>query len=1107
MKGNSKNRILEKYKINPPNKFSESRLLNYNSISGNISLEAKAASFFQKIQTKPIPSVYYQPTKANKNSKNLTENFNIRTTKYYTSLNKEYFKRDYYMIQQNKQNESITYEDTINRTNINIRPFALNSQSIDDSQSRISKNNKNNGEEKKYPSNYSYFEYKYTKKKKKEPDPNFKNTISISISHNSNNFRNNLLTNNKFYSSKENNFSNSSLKENLNRSHIISQINNSPLKNKILKSHYYKLQKEKINNLMNSTTIPDTQKKNLFFKHSFNNTISNNCDNNQTYIPININNTYIKSTVPRTPLVYSQYKIASPAKKDQINNSNTVIKIRTERSENFPSKSEEKITFKKLIFNNNQKNKNLIKYKKKIEKSGNKNPSITQPFKLSIDKIANSPRATKAKNFTKSNTTTNKNSVNNTNIINKSNNKVLITITNFKEKKKDNQNNNSNSKSHAMNNSKSKVPVQDPIKTKTNNIKTKADSKSPTKDDQNMANIKKKKKSIIQGLKILNTNKIKKSYNNTDDYYTNYTNNNKFVEISDLNSSRNENKKSQNNSNTKKGSLNMEEENDYFKEVSNIMYENNTEPRNTIQYNTKENKNKNISLSKGRIAQINEKHNLMLKNKNTDKKIIDKNKIKNDFNTISISIVNNSGIYNRRYSNDAIHNNSFNFLSHNLKKSNSNSKIQKTNNPNITKTEQKKNSKLLVKKLNQIKKEKIKSLSNSLNIEKESPAKKQKEKIQRSQSESTKFESRSSRVDEIKKKSGNKIKGADEEWDKSQFMGMRKKTYDPSLRQKKNNLSKKQKKSNSLNEAFSSTIYVKSSEGLSIPGKNELGHKKTNQDTLLIERNVNGVLNFNIFGVLDGHGEEGHYASQFVSRYIFHRIKNHPAIKKQDEPKQIYHKLKENSYKIIANIFLDADVQIQKEKFDVNRSGTTCVIVIQLEEHIICANTGDSRAIMIYDQNNDDNLVNSKVFPLSYDCKPDLPNELKRIKACGGMVEKAYDPEVGETGPYRVWAEGEDYPGLAMSRSIGDMDAKKCGVIPNPQIVEYIIDPYTKYMIVASDGIWEFISNEQAMKFCNKFYLRNDPVGLCQELSQKSISLWEKNDCAIDDITVVVVFF
>lgn len=87
-------------------------------------------------------------------------------------------------------------------------------------------------------------------------------------------------------------------------------------------------------------------------------------------------------------------------------------------------------------------NKNLIKYKKKIEKASNKTPSITQPFKLSIEKMSNSPRTEKTKNFTKSNTSTNTNistntnSINNTNIINKSNNKVLITITNFKDKKK-----------------------------------------------------------------------------------------------------------------------------------------------------------------------------------------------------------------------------------------------------------------------------------------------------------------------------------------------------------------------------------------------------------------------------------------------------------------------------------------------------------------------------------------------------------------------------------------------------------------------------------------------------------------------------------------------
>ena len=374
------------------------------------------------------------------------------------------------------------------------------------------------------------------------------------------------------------------------------------------------------------------------------------------------------------------------------------------------------------------------------------------------------------------------------------------------------------------------------------------------------------------------------------------------------------------------------------------------------------------------------------------------------------------------------------------------------------------------------------------------------------------------------KKQKKEVKDANEdEWDTNQFKGMKKKTYDPGRRSGKkkskknlNNISSINNIKNILNEQFSATNYVKKSEGLSIAGKNEYGNKKTNQDTFIIEKNVNGVLNFNIFGVLDGHGDDGHFVSQFVSRFVVHKIKNHPLIKKLDEPKKIYNQLISNGYEIIANIYLDADVQIQKEKFNVTRSGTTIVLVIQLEEHIICANTGDSRAIAIYDDNYEDkdNLVSSKIFPLSFDCKPNLPSEMKRIIQCGGVVEKAEysdDEEEEEEDedplPYRVWAKGEDYPGLAMSRSIGDMDAKKVGVIPNPQIVEYKIDYFSKYILLASDGIWEFISNEEAMSVGNKYYLRNDPKGLCHELTQKAIKLWEKKDVVIDDITIIVVFF
>ena len=308
--------------------------------------------------------------------------------------------------------------------------------------------------------------------------------------------------------------------------------------------------------------------------------------------------------------------------------------------------------------------------------------------------------------------------------------------------------------------------------------------------------------------------------------------------------------------------------------------------------------------------------------------------------------------------------------------------------------------------------------------------------------------------------------------------------------------------------------YIKSCKSISISGTTEEGFKKRNQDSFVIERNINGIYNFNIFGVLDGHGDDGHYVSQFVSRFIINSIKNNSIIKKCTTPKEIYEKIILNKYKLIENIFLDADMQIRKEKFDYKGSGTTCIIIIQLEEKIICANTGDSRAIIVYDKSSSNNnnkkniLGNSKVFPLSYDCKPDLPNERKRIYEHGGVVEKAldeYDEE--EEGPFRVYIKGEDYPGLAMSRSIGDIDAKKIGVIPNPQFIEYTINDETKYMIICSDGIWEFISNEEAMKIGNEYYLNNDPNGLCQCLYETSLDYWNEEGYSVDDITAIVVFF
>ena len=299
--------------------------------------------------------------------------------------------------------------------------------------------------------------------------------------------------------------------------------------------------------------------------------------------------------------------------------------------------------------------------------------------------------------------------------------------------------------------------------------------------------------------------------------------------------------------------------------------------------------------------------------------------------------------------------------------------------------------------------------------------------------------------------------------------------------------------------------YIKSCSFISISGENDEGNKKINQDSFIIKRNINGILNFNIFGVLDGHGEHGHYASQFVSRFIFNSIKNNPIIKKCSSPEEIYEKITQNNYKLIENIFLDADVQITKEKFDYRTSGTTCVIIIQLNQKIICANAGDSRAIIVYN-NGKDLLKESKIFPLSHDFKPDLTNERKRIYEYGGIVRRAFD-DIDEDGPYRVYMRGEDFPGLAMSRSIGDIESKKIGVIPNPEFIEYNISEETKYMIICSDGIWEFMSNKKVMEIANEYYINNDSKGLCKCLYETSVKYWNEAQCYLDDITAIAVFF
>ena len=295
---------------------------------------------------------------------------------------------------------------------------------------------------------------------------------------------------------------------------------------------------------------------------------------------------------------------------------------------------------------------------------------------------------------------------------------------------------------------------------------------------------------------------------------------------------------------------------------------------------------------------------------------------------------------------------------------------------------------------------------------------------------------------------------------------------------------------------------------LSKAGANAHGIEKTNQDTPLTYISVANVEGFNIFGVLDGHGSHGHFVSQFCRDYFMNKMKEYTEslmiITQQISAEDIYINLKSDNFSYINELFLSADNELSAQNyFDCRMSGTTCNLVFQFNTHLICFNVGDSRSILIEDSGDGTNKI---IRPLSIDHKPDLPEELNRICSSGGVVDKIQDAYGNKLGPNRVFKAGCVYPGLAMSRSLGDLQAKECGVISKPQITEYEINENTKYFVICSDGIWEFLWNEQVRDIGNAFYNNNDVAGFCTELVNVAVSVWGDKDLNRDDITVVAVF-
>uniref|UniRef100_A0A665U9W6 Protein phosphatase 1L n=1 Tax=Echeneis naucrates TaxID=173247 RepID=A0A665U9W6_ECHNA len=228
-----------------------------------------------------------------------------------------------------------------------------------------------------------------------------------------------------------------------------------------------------------------------------------------------------------------------------------------------------------------------------------------------------------------------------------------------------------------------------------------------------------------------------------------------------------------------------------------------------------------------------------------------------------------------------------------------------------------------------------------------------------------------------------------------------------------------------------------------------------------------------IFGIFDGHGGEA--AADFAKAHLPEALRQQLlTYEREREGGLSYPSILEQQILMLDREMLD------KLSATYNEAGTTCLVALLSDKELTVANVGDSRGVLC---DKDGNAI-----PLSRDHKPYQLKERKRIKKAGGFISF--------NGSWRVQGI------LAMSRSLGDYPLKNLNVvIPDPDIMSFDLnklDP--EFMILASDGLWDTFSNEEAVRFIRE---RLDEP----HFGAKSIVLQSFYRGCPDNITVMVVKF
>jgi len=278
------------------------------------------------------------------------------------------------------------------------------------------------------------------------------------------------------------------------------------------------------------------------------------------------------------------------------------------------------------------------------------------------------------------------------------------------------------------------------------------------------------------------------------------------------------------------------------------------------------------------------------------------------------------------------------------------------------------------------------------------------------------------------------------------------------------------------------------------------GWRASMEDSHNVICSLPGLPYVSLFGVYDGHG--GSLTSSYISKNLptifMNRKETRAYIKlsptERDDVKGV--KLMKDalvsSFIEIDEALLKCKAQQQKEIAEgrsentkIERSGSTCVVVLVTPCHILCANAGDSRACF---------KRGGRTIPLSFDHKPINAPELSRIKNAGGNVSLR-----------RI--DGD----LAVSRGLGDFQFKnRTDLPPEKQKVSCIPDvtiyprnkKYDEFILLACDGIWDVVSNEECVEMVQDIFDEgeNDLGKASEEILDLCLGKYSR-----DNMTIIIV--